>query len=100
MTISQVGSALVLLSTLFFCSPAATDDAETNNLTTVAVPGGGKPVVARTDKQRSIHLLLDSADGPRYAKSTDGGTTFGPAIAVIPGKPQEAGLEYSAWDMA
>jgi hypothetical protein len=75
------------------------DDA-TSKVTTIAVPGGGRPVVARTDKEGAIHLLFDSADGPRYAKSTDNGVTFGPAIAVVVGGPRVPRLEYSAWDMA
>jgi hypothetical protein len=68
-------------------------------VTLVAVPGGGKPVVARTDKYGTVHLLFDSKDGPKYAKST-GGVTFSSAIPVIRGGSQPAGLEYSAWDMA
>jgi hypothetical protein len=100
MTISQAGSALALLSTLFFRPPATDADDGSSKVTTVAVPAGGKPIVARTDKEGAIHLLFDSADGPKYAKSTDNGVTFGPAIAVVAGGPRQAGLEYSAWDMA
>ena len=100
MTISQAGSALALLGSLFFCSRATNADDGTNRLTTFAVPGGGKPVAAKTDKEGAIHLLFDSADGPRYAKSIDNGVTFGPAIPVVSGGPRTAGLEYSAWDMA
>ena len=100
MTISQAGCALALLGSLSFCSPATNADDGTNRLTTFAVPGGGKPVAAKTDKEGAIHLLFDSADGPRYAKSIDNGVTFGPAIPVVSGGPRTAGLEYSAWDMA
>src|SRR5262249_39516433 len=50
--------------------------------------------------QGAIHLLYDSEDGPRYAKSMDGGATFGPAIPVVGRSRQKPGLEYSAWDMA
>jgi hypothetical protein len=100
MTISQAGSALVLLSTLFLCPPATNAQDRTGEVTMVAVPAGGKPVVARTDKEGAIHLLFDCADGPKYAKSTDNGVRFGPAIAVAAGGPRQAGLEYSAWDMA
>jgi hypothetical protein len=102
MTISHAGSALALLSTLFFCSgsPATIADSGTKKVTMAAVPGGGKPVMAKTDKEGAIHLLFDSEDGPKYAKSTDDGVTFGPAIPVVSGGPQKTGLEYSAWDMA
>jgi hypothetical protein len=68
-------------------------------VTVVAVPGGGKPVVARTDKCGTVHLLFDSEDGPKCARSSDG-VSFSPAIQVIRGGSQPAGLEYSAWDMA
>ena len=69
-------------------------------MTTVPVPGRGRPVVAKTDTDGTIHLLYDSDDGPKYARSLDDGVTFGPSIPVVSGGPQTAGLEYSAWDMA
>jgi hypothetical protein len=90
---------LAALCTMTPCPPATADDV-TDKVTTVPAPGGGKPVVARTDKEGAVHLLFDSEGGPRYARSTDGGVTFGPAIPVVSGGSQPAGLEYSAWDMA
>src|SRR4051794_35318530 len=83
MTISQAGSALALLSTLYVYPPATNAEDGASKVTTVSVPGGGKPVVAKTDKEGAIHLLYDSMDGPRYAKSTDGGQTFGPPVSVV-----------------
>jgi hypothetical protein len=80
-------------------SPASADD-PAGRVATVAVPDGGKPVVARADKDGAVHLLFDSEDGPKYAKSTDGGVTFSAAIPVVRGGSQASGLEYSAWDMA
>ena len=69
MTISQAGSGLALLS-MWFCCPLATNaDDGASKVTTVAVPGGGKPVVAKTDKEGTIHLLYDSENGPAYVKS-------------------------------
>jgi hypothetical protein len=56
--------------------------------------------MARTDSVGTIHLFCDSADGPKYAKSLDGGVTFSAAIPVVSRGSQTAGLEYSAWDMA
>jgi hypothetical protein len=56
--------------------------------------------VAKTDAQGTIHLLYDSEDGPKYAKSTDGGMSFGSAIPVVGKGQQKPGLEYSAWDLA
>jgi hypothetical protein len=100
MTIQWAGSTLAVMSTLFLCPPATDADDGASRVTTVAVPGGGKPVVARADKEGTIHLLFDSADGPRYAKSSDDGRTFGPPIPVLGVGPRAKGLEYSAWDMA
>jgi hypothetical protein len=96
------GLALALaVSCAMFCSPpAASADDGTGRVRTISVPGAGRPVVARIDKEGTIHLLSDSDNGPRYAKSSDNGATFGPAIPVLGAEPRPAGLEYSAWDMA
>jgi len=80
--------------------PAAIADDTASRVTTVAVSSLGRPVVAKTDAEGAIHLLCDSQEGPKYAKSNDGGVTFGPAIPVVSGGSQASGLEYSAWDMA
>jgi hypothetical protein len=98
MTIHEAGFALAVLCTLLICSPSA--NADDGDVSTVPVPDRGRPVVARTDAEGAIHLLYDSEDGPRYARSTDGGTTFGHAISVVGRGQQKPGLEYSAWDMA
>jgi len=100
MTIQQAGSALALLSTLFLYPPETNADHGASKVTTVSVPDGGKPVVAKTDEEGTIHLLYDSDDGPKYAKSSDGGLTFGPPISVVGEGSRMKGLEYSAWDMA
>jgi hypothetical protein len=100
MTIPQAASVLAMLVTMFFGSPAASADDGVGKVTTVPVPGGGQPVVAKTDAEGTIHLLYDSKGGPQYARSTDGGLTFGPAIPVVGGGAHPAGLEYSACDMA
>jgi hypothetical protein len=100
MTIQQAGFAVALLSMVFFCSAAANAADGNGKVTTVPVPGGGQPVVAKTDTEGTIHLLCDSKDGPKYTRSTDGGRTFDAAIPVVVGGPRTAGLEYSAWDMA
>ena len=100
MIISQAGSVFALLSTLFSCPPATNAAAGASKVTTVAVPGGGKPVVAKTDKEGAIHLLYESKNGPEYVKSSDGGLTFSPPISVVGDGPRTEGLEYSAWDMA
>src|SRR5512132_1995129 len=91
--------AVAVLGTLPLGLPAVADDSAAK-VTTVAVPGGGKPIVARTGKDGAVHLLFDSGGGPKYAKSTDGGVSFSAAIPVVRGGSQAAGLEYDAWDMA
>jgi hypothetical protein len=100
MTISQAGSAFGFMSTLLLFLPVTNADDGSSKVTTVAVPGGGKPVVAKTDKEGAIHLLYDSENGPEYVKSSDGGLTFGPPVSVVGKGVQPEGLEYSAWDMA
>ncbi len=100
MTISQAASAMTLLSTFLFFSPVTNAGERASKVTTVAVPDGGRPVVAKTDKEGAIHLLYDSDNGPKYAKSSDGGLTFGPSIAVVGKVSRTKGLEYSAWDIA
>jgi len=56
--------------------------------------------VAKTDKKGTIHLLYDSEDGPKYARSSDGGLTFDRPILVIRKAARMEGLEFFAWDMA
>ena len=90
---------LTVLCTIPFCAPAIAGDSA-GKVTTVAIPGGGKPVMARAGKDGTIHLLFDSEKGPQYAKSTDGSASFSAPIPVVRGGSQAAGLEYSAWDMA
>ena len=87
------------LSTLFFW-PAGTSADDMGNVTTVPVPEGGKPVIAKTDNDGTIHLLYDSEHGPKYARSANGGLTFGRPISVVVAAPPTKGLAYSACDMA
>ena len=79
MSTHRVGSTLALLGTIVFWSPVTNADDGTGTVTTVSVPGGGKPVVAKTDTDGTIHLLYDSDDGPKYARSSDGGADVWPA---------------------
>ena len=89
-TLSVLGVALALAAT-------ARGD---NKVTIVSVPDGCQPVSARTESQGTIHLLMNSAEGPQYAKSSDNGRTFSKAIPVVNQESRKPGLEYSAWDMA
>lgn len=99
MRIQVTACVLTSLWAMFPPCPASADG-PADKVTTVAVPDGGKPVMARTDKEGAVHLLFDTGDGPKYARSTDGGVTFSTAIPVVRGGSPAAGLEYSAWDMA
>src|SRR5262249_54101036 len=58
------------------------DDAS-NLVTTIPVPEGGSPIVARADAAGTIHLLYNSADGPKYVRSSNNGKTFEAPIPVV-----------------
>jgi hypothetical protein len=100
MTTQQAAPSLAVLGMMFLCPLAANADDGISRVTMRPPLGRGQPVVARTDGEGTIHLLYDAEGGPKYARSTDGGVTFGPAIPVVGGGSQTAGLEYSGWDMA
>jgi hypothetical protein len=85
---------------MVWCPPPAKTDDGVGKVTTVPVPGRGRPVVAKMDAGGTVHLLCDAENGPLYAKSTDGGRTFSSAVSVLDGEQRTAGLEYSASDMA
>src|SRR5262245_39975985 len=70
---------------------SSADDA-INVVTTVPVPEGGSPIAARTDAEGAIHLLYNSADGPKYAKSSNNGKTFDPPIPVVDEASRKPGL--------
>jgi hypothetical protein len=78
---------------------SSADDA-LNVMSTVPVPEGGSPVAARADVEGTIHLLYNSADGPKYAKSSNNGKTFEAPIPVVDEGSRKAGLLFEGWDMA
>jgi hypothetical protein len=73
---------------------------DAKGVTTVPVPEGGRPVVARADAEGTIHLLYNSADCPKYVKSSDNGKTFGTPIPVVDEGARKPGLVFEGWDMA
>lgn len=75
-------------------------DESINRVTTVAVPEGGSPVAARADAEGTIHLLYNSADGPKYVKSSNNGKTFEAPIPVVDEGARKPGLVFEGWDMA
>jgi hypothetical protein len=100
MTIKQGMLVLAVLGQMFTCATVASAADRAGKVKTITVSTVGRPVMAKTDSQGTIHLLCDSQAGPMYARSTDEGATFTPAIAVVRGGSPAAGLEYNAWDMA
>jgi hypothetical protein len=75
-------------------------NSESAKVTTLPVPDRGRPVAAKVDSDGAIHLLFDSANGPQYAKSTDGGLSFGAAVPVVDRASRKPGLEFYGSDMA
>jgi hypothetical protein len=69
-------------------------------VTTIACPDRGQPAVARADTDGAIHLVYVTADGPRYAKSTDNGKTFSVGIPVVDRQSRKPGLQFDVWDLA
>jgi hypothetical protein len=96
----QATSTISILSILVLFQPPASASGGEDKVTTVPVPGQGRPVVAKIDTAGAIHLLCDSADGPHYVRSTDLGATFGAAIPVVEKGYRREGLEFAASDMA
>lgn len=93
-------SALFTLGAFVLALLAAKNAGGANKVTTVAVPGGGRAVSAKTDSEGNIYLLFDSPEGPQYAKSTDNGKTFLKSIPILDRESQKPGLEFNAWDLA
>src|SRR5947207_8319 len=91
--------ALVLVMTMSLSSLAANADDKINKVSTIPVPDRGHPVVAKADTEGTIHLLYNTVNGPRYAKSTDNGITFGAAIPVVDKESQRPGLEFDGADI-
>jgi hypothetical protein len=93
---------LLLLAFALFLSPSYVDQNDNANgrVRTSPVPEGGQPQVAATGHDGTVHLLFNSAEGPKYARSSDNGKTFEAAIPVVVAKPQTPGLQFEGCDMA
>ena len=81
-------------------APTSRADDATSRVSSVRVPGVSKVVKAQSGVDGAIHLLFDSASGPQYVKSTDGGRTFSAPLAVVDATAQKPGLKFSGWDLA
>jgi hypothetical protein len=71
-----------------------------NRVSVIRVPVAGQALKAQLGTDGTIHLLLDSTDGPRYLKSQDHGRTFSEPIAVVDAAAQKPGLAFYASDLA
>ena len=68
-------------------------------ITVISAPDGGQAMAAKVDASGTIHLAFQSASGPQYARSTDGGKTFSKAIPIVDRASEKPGLEFTVWDM-
>ena len=96
----RAAAAIAMLCAMVVSPQAASADDGVPRVTTVPAPGGGQPVVAKADGEGAVHLLYNSAHGPWYAKSTDNGRTFRPAIPVVTKGSAKPGLRFHGADMA
>ncbi|MBS0204165.1 MAG: hypothetical protein JSS49_14775 [Planctomycetes bacterium] len=71
----------------------------TAKVTTIATPGGGQPMVAKTDPKGTIHLVFDTRNGPQYVSSIDNGRTLSQPIDLVDPASRKPGLEFITWDM-
>jgi hypothetical protein len=60
----------------------------------------GQVVKAQIGAEGTVHLLLQSNDGPQYAKSKDNGLTFSSPISIVDATAQKPGLEFHGEDIA
>jgi hypothetical protein len=95
----QVAYGHATIMTLLLSSLAANADDRINKISVVSVSDAGRPAAAKVDNVGTIHLLYNTADGPRYAKSIDNGITFGEAILVVDKESHKPGLEFEGADM-
>jgi hypothetical protein len=93
-------ATIVVLAAICLAGIAGSAADPPGRVRTVSVPGSGQAVAAKVDAQGTIHLLFDSGEGPQYARSTDGGRSFGAAIPVVDQRSRTPGLEFHAWDLA
>lgn len=71
-----------------------------NRVNVIRVPGDAKSVKAQIGADGTIHVLLDSEDGPRYVRSTDAGSTFSAPMTIVDTASQKSGLKFHVEDLA
>ena len=89
-------STRITITTLWLAAALVSNASDrTNRVTVVRIPTRGQTLMARLGGDGTIHLLLDSSEGPLYVKSQDGGLTFSDPIAVVHAAAQKTGLTFS-----
>lgn len=96
----QFSVAFLFLGATFIAITNGLSAEQANRIKTVRVPGDAKVVKAQIDRSGTIHVLLDSDDGPRYVKSTDAGGSFSPPMPVVDAASQAPGLKFHGEDLA
>jgi hypothetical protein len=99
-TVSAPSRFRLAIWAIVLAAPTVARGDGSGDVKTYAVPDGGRAVTARTDADGAIHLLYDTADGPRYAKSTDNGVTFSTPLRIVDSASFPKGLEFTGWDLA
>ena len=93
--------ALPAICGLFFASLVPACAGETaSRVSTLRVPGAAMAMKAQAGADGAIHLLCDTATGPQYLQSHDGGLTFSAPIAIVDAAARKPGLKFSIWDLA
>jgi hypothetical protein len=95
-SIIRVGFISLLMGEIFFCHASGL----AGRVSVIRVPVAGQAVKAMVGADGTIHLLLDSIQGPRYVKSQDGGRTFSEPMAIVDAASQKPGLKFDAADLA
>jgi hypothetical protein len=97
----QIQEIRVWLAMLCFCVVGPSDGSEsTSRINGVRIPGDAKVSKAQIDRSGTIHLLLNTEDGPKYVKSTNAGVTFSSSIELVDTASKKPGLEFQGEDLA
>src|SRR5947207_2855917 len=71
----------------------------TSQVNVIHVPGAAKVVKAKLGADGTIHVLLDTEDGPRYVNSTDEGVAFSSPMVIVDAALQKLGLKFQGEDL-
>ncbi len=96
--IRQFLGGVILLAVFLARTADASESTERVKLVTVPFPA--KVVKAQAGQDGTIHLLVDTTDGPQYAKSADSGVTFSGPISIVDAAARKPGLKFAGWDIA